>query len=186
MIWYHCPRQTSLRYASLSYQHSRLHTSECVWCLHSNHVVVMRILLVRFRHLFYNCWCIARKTWSVLERELERIGLEILHFDFALEDTAEHADARSGGGVTREVHTFNETITKWSVLDQAVFTRQLRDDSAAERQSNSFVGVEESLLLAIVGCLKLVASVCWSPEVDFLDAEIFGRVITVRRNEWAC
>jgi len=47
-----------------------------------------------------------------LERELERTGLEILHFDFALEDNAEYADARCGGGDTIEVHTFTETITK--------------------------------------------------------------------------
>jgi len=55
--------------------------------------------------------------------------------------------------------TFNETITKCSVLDEAVLTRQLSDDSAAERYGNSFVGAEESRLHAIVRCLKLAASV---------------------------
>jgi len=83
---------------------------------------------------------------------------EILRLDLALEGDAELPDARCGG-VTIEVRTFNETITKGSVLDQAVFTRQLNDDSAAERHGNSFVAAEESQLHAIVGCLKLAASV---------------------------
>ena len=78
--------------------------------------------------------------------------------DLALEGDAEHPDARCGG-VTIEVRTLNETITKSSVLDQAVFTRQLSNDPAAERHGNSFVGAEESRLHAIVRCLKLAASV---------------------------
>jgi len=93
-----------------------------------------------------------------LWKGIGRIGLEILHLDLALEGDAEHPDARCGT-VTIEVRTFNETITKGSVLDQAVFTRQLSDDLAAERHSNSFVGVEGSRLHVIMGCLKLAASV---------------------------
>jgi len=74
-----------------------------------------------------------------------------------LEGYAEHPDARCGG-VTIEVRTFNETITKWSVLDQAVFTGQLSDGSAAKRHSNSCVGAEESRLHAIVRSLPRVSS----------------------------
>jgi len=47
----------------------------------------------------------------VFERESDRIGLEILYFDLALEGDAEHPDARYGR-VTIEVRTFNKTITK--------------------------------------------------------------------------
>jgi len=75
-----------------------------------------------------------------------------------LEGDAEHPEARCSR-VTIEVRTFNETITKWSIFDEAVLARQLSDDSAAERHSNSFVGAEESQLHAIVGCMKLAASV---------------------------
>jgi len=45
------------------------------------------------------------------EMELERIGLQTLHFDLALEGDAEPLEARCGR-VTTEVRTFNETITK--------------------------------------------------------------------------
>jgi len=68
-------------------------------------------------------------------------------------------------------------IDKRSVLDQTVLSRQLSNDSAAERYGNYFVGAEESQLHAIVGCLKLAASICSSPKVNFLYAKIFGRVI---------
>jgi len=145
-------------------------------CLHNDQVVVMCILLVHFRHFFHHCWCVVHKTWRVFERELERIGPEIVYFDLVLEGNAEHPDARCGR-VTIEVRTSNETITKWSVLDQAVLTRQLSDDSAAERYGNGFVGAGISRLHVIVRCLKLGASVSWSPEVHFLYAQIFGRVI---------
>ena len=36
-----------------------------------------------------------------------------------------------------EVRAFNETITKRSVFDQVVLTRQMSDDSASERYSDS-------------------------------------------------
>ena len=124
-------------------------------CLHSDQIVVMCILLVHFRHFFYHFWCVVRKTRLVFERELERMGLEILYLDLALEGNAEHPDARCGR-VTIEIRTFNETI----VLDQAVLTRQLSNESAAERHGNCFVGAKESWLHAIVGCLKLAASIC--------------------------
>jgi len=41
--------------------------------------------------------------------ELERIELEILYLDLALEGDAEHPDATCGR-VTVEIRTFNETI----------------------------------------------------------------------------
>ena len=50
-------------------------------CLHGDQAVVMCILFVHFRHFLYNCWRIARKTWRVLKRELERIELEILYLN---------------------------------------------------------------------------------------------------------
>ena len=68
-------------------------------CLHSDQPVVMCILFVHvFRHFLYNCWRIARKTRRVFERELERIGLEILYLNLALEGDAEHPDASCGIG----------------------------------------------------------------------------------------
>jgi len=79
---------------------------------------------------------------------LHLIELEILHLDLELEGDAEHPDARCGG-VTIEVRAFNETNTKY----------------------------EESRLHAIVVCLKLATSVWRSPQVDFVYAEIFGRII---------
>jgi len=42
---------------------------------------------------------------------LERIGLEIVYLNLALEGDAEHPGARYGI-VTIEIRTFNETITK--------------------------------------------------------------------------
>jgi len=141
-----------------------------IGCLHSDQIVVMCILFVHLRHFFHNCWRIARQTWRVFQRELERIGIQILYLNLALEGDSEHPDARCGR-VTIKIRTFNETITKWSVLDQAVLSRQLSNDSAAEKYGNCFVGAEESRLHAIVGCLKLAASVCWSPKVDLRERE---------------
>jgi len=89
---------------------------------------------------------------------LERIGLEILYLNLALDGDAEHPDARCGR-VTMEICTFNETITKRSGLDQAVLSRLLSNDLAVERYSNCFLGAKESRLHAIVGCLKLAASI---------------------------
>jgi len=145
-------------------------------CLHSDQIVVMCVLFVHFRHFFQHCWRVVRKTWRVFDMtglwrhdgstwrvfELKRIWLEILHLDLALEGDAEHPDARCGW-VTIDVRAFNETITTWSILDQVVLMRQLRDDLASERYGNGFVSAEESRLHAIVRCLKLASGVWWSP-----------------------
>jgi len=72
-------------------------------CLHSDQIVVICVLLVYFRYFLQHCWRLARKTGRAFERELKRIGLEILHFDLALEGDAEHPDARCGSTVAESL-----------------------------------------------------------------------------------
>ena len=88
-----------------------------------------------------------------------------MHFDLALEGEAKHLVAWFGS-IIIEVCAFNETITKYSVLDQTVLTRQLSDDSTSERYGDGFVIAEESWLHSIVRCLKLAAGVRRSGEAQ--------------------
>jgi len=106
-----------------------------ITCLHSDRIVVMCVLLVNLRHFFQDCWRVARKTWWVFERELKRMWFENLYFDLALEVNAEHPDLRCGW-VFIEARTFNEMITKYSILHQAVLMRQLRSGRQPRLQAS--------------------------------------------------
>ena len=90
---------SSLRNMCLSSVFGCTHLSTSVyliWCLHSDHIVVMCVLLVHLRHFFQHCWRVASKTGRVFERELKKTGLEILKFDLALEGDAEYLDGICG------------------------------------------------------------------------------------------
>jgi len=141
-------------------------------CVHSHQNVIMCVLLVHFTALLACCAKDVTGLWKWVE---EDVTWNLALWSCVGVD-AEHPDARFSC-VTIEVCTFNETISRWSVLDQAVLSRQLSDDWASERYGNGFVSADESRLYAIVRSLKLAVGVWWSPEVYFLDAEILGRVV---------
>ena len=115
--------------------------------------------------------------WTFLLASLACCAYDITRVWKGLECHAEPPDVRSGS-VTAQARSFNTTINKWSLLDQTVLMRQLRDDSTSKRYRNNFVSADSrEVSQTCHGCLPM------PKEISSWSRNPRGRHA---RNVWAC